>query len=280
MALKKEIEEVLKEYAPEHQAHLRKYYEDHPELQDKVAAQFLAQSDYSRNIQDAKKLQKEAEDERTRAEAKYNKNLEWFKDSEEEHTTLQTDNARLKAELEAAVKARAAVPGSGDKTVDQAKIDSEIAELRKNIVEVTKALQTAKEDTEKRLGAGGMFLIEIDDAADRYQREFGQHMNRKEFNKFMNDNNVWDMEKAYTQFTEKPRQEKWMSDKEKELTDKITANLKKDMPFDTGTGAILEKGPLQRFIHNDDKIPDGVHADGSGRLAAIAAAELRAEGKG
>lgn len=271
MPLRKEIEALIAEYPADAQAEVRAYYEKYPAVQDKVAnEQMKAQSDYSRAIQEAKKQEKAATD-------LHKKNMDWFKDSEADFTRLEAANKQLEADLAAAKSAQKAAPPDG--SVDYGPM---IADMKARLDASDKALKDAQTETAIRFDRGGLWILEVEQAAEKYRSEFGKPLDRAAFTKWMNENGQADPSKALAVFSAEDVRVKWEKDKEVEITARLKAEQSANgrMPYDNGA-TMLEKGPLQRFINptEAEKIPAGITADGSGRLGSLAAAELRQEGK-
>lgn len=281
MALKKEIENLLTEWkakgmSDEDVATLRATYDKNPAIQDVIInEQMKAQSDYSRTIQDAKKTE-------TEAKALLKKNQDWFRDSEADFTRLEAANKKLEADLAAAKTARPK-PEDGATQVDMTKYDTALDEMRTQLAASKKALEDSQEQVAKRFDAGGMWIFEVENAAEKYRSEYGKPLDRVAFTKFMSENNMMDPQKALETYSVADSRAKWEADKLAEITKTVEAKYSANgrMPYDNGT-SVLEQGPLKRFIspqEGDVKIPAGITADGSGRLASLAGQELRSEGK-
>lgn len=277
MALKAEVERLLAQITDTgKRAEATKMYEDHPFMQEAV----LAQSDYSRKIQEADRKDKAAT-------AKYDANVKWFTDSSKEVAKVEADRDRLsaesqtlKAELDALKAGREEGDEQGISAAALAKYDSKIALLEKQLNDSKADTLTRKaydEDLAKQGNSMATFLMETVEAKERHMKEFGTSLSKDELWKFMNDNKIATINDAYDKLTEDKRRTTWEANKEKEIEDRLKKEISSQrLPF--GDGA-APRGPLQQFLAKESAVPEGVAADGSGRLASLAAQELRGEGK-
>lgn len=277
MAVKAEVEKLLAQITDAgKRAEATKMYEAHPFMQDAV----LAQSDYSRKIQEADRKDKAAT-------AKYDANLKWFDTSskevarvEAERDRLSAESQTLKAELDALKAGREEGSDEGISAAALAKYDSKIAVLEKNLADSKADTLTRKaydEDLAKQGNSMATFLMETVEAKERHMKEFGTSLSKDDLWKFMNDNKIATVNEAYDRLTEDRRRTSWETNKEKEIEERIKKEISAQrLPF--GDGA-APRGPLQQFLAKDTGIPEGVTADGSGKLASLAAQELRGEGK-
>ena len=273
----KELEEALKEYSAEDQEKIRPIWESSPELQKKLAVQIKAQSDYSRSIQEAKRIETEAKAADAKAKALFESNTEWFRTNNadlERADQLIQENATLKADLE---KLKAGTPPNGAaSTADMTKYDNLIASMTKKIEATEKALKDSQTEVGKRFDAGGMWLLEVENQAEAYRTQFGKPLDRVAFTKFMNENSIMDPAKAMVAFSAEDRQAKLLEDQKVTLRKEWDAEqAAKTVPYATGTGVMVEKGPLQYYMERDAKGPQTTQ-----QAAVAAAAELASEGKG
>lgn len=276
MALSKALEELLKEYTPEDQAAIRAVWEASPALQAKMETQAKAQSDYSRTIQEAQKLKKDAELEAARAKKLYESNTEWFRTNTAELDRLETENADFKTKVTELEKARSAAGGSGAPAADMAKYDELISTINKKLAATEQALKDSQTEVAKRFDAGGMWIFEVENQAEAYRQEFGKPLDRVAFTKFMNEQSIMDPKKAMEMFSSEDRQAKLLQTQEVELRKKWDAEQSsKQVPYANGTGVMTDKGPLQYYM---ERPATGPQSTKEGAVAA--AAELAAEGKG
>lgn len=277
MALKREIEaEIAKIKEPDKQKMAREFYEALPQFQEP----FLADADYQRNIQKTKADQAEALASKT-------KNQEWWKSAEGEMNNLTAENADLKTKL-AALEIKRDDAGTDLSAAGQQKFDKEITLLKTQLDASTKALDAVKsnvvdkdfyqKDVTSRADSFGNMILDIAEACYvKHVKEFGEALSKDEFLKYMNDNKIAGVAEAYEKMTADKRQEQWKTKTTEEIRKDLESKIK--LPLDTGSGFPTPDGPLKLFINKTTPTQD-IPADGSGRLAAAAAAEMRSEGKG
>ncbi len=276
MALIPEVEELLKDYPEAHQKYLRTYYDANPDLQAKLKEQLVGQRDLSRKYQELGTKEKEALRKDAEAKALFEKNTQWFRDTEADFNRLETENATLKAKAEELEKLKGAAGAPGAAPADMAKYDKALADVNKLLAETQKALKDSHVEFGKRFDAGGMWIFEVENQAEAYRLQFNKPLDRLAFTKFMNEQNIMDPKKAMELYSAEDKKLQWEADKEKELRTKIEAeNAAKQVPYATGTGAMIEKGPLQYYMERNEKGPQTTQ-----QAAVAAAAELAAEGKG
>jgi hypothetical protein len=283
MALLPEVEAVLKDYSEADQKVLRPLYEANPALQAKVKEQMMGQSEVSRKFQEAAAKAKDADKRKAEADALYGKNMDWFRDSEADVTGLETENKRLKAEVEtlkaattAAAGARSEAAAAGAPPAEMAKIDADVKALRQALDETRKLLDESEKKVATRFDAGGMFLVKVNDIAQKHVRTFNEPFSQEEFIKYMTENKLADPAEAYKVMTAEKAQKKWETEKEAEIRKKIEAEnaARSPVPYMTGQSPLMEQGPMQRYLTPDDKAPKTMR-----EAVAQAAAELRSEGK-
>ncbi len=272
----KELEEALKEYSADDQAAIRPIWEASPALQKKLAEQLKAQADYSRNIQEATRLKAEAEAAKVKADALFASNTEWFRTNNadlERADQLITENTTLKADLE---KLKSGAPAPGASQQDLSKYDALFNDINKKLAATEKALKDSQTEVGQRFDAGGMWLLQVGAQARAYEREYNKPFDDVAFVKFMNENKLSDPAKGLELFTAADRQAKWEVDKTAEITKRVEAEqAAKNVPYATGNGAIIEKGPLQYYMERPATGPQNTQQG-----AVAAAAELASEGKG
>ena len=124
----------------------------------------------------------------------------------------------------------------------------------------------------------GAALLEITDLQEQHRKDYGSDINRKELLEEA-DRVGGDLKAAYKNVTAKQAEDKLRKDIRLDVEKEWTEKHKNDtVPYAEGGAPTL--GPLQqRLAKKDSAIPEDVVADGSGRLANLVAAEMRAEGK-
>jgi multidrug efflux pump subunit AcrA (membrane-fusion protein) len=263
--LPKELEEVLKEYSPANQEKIRPIWEADTDLQKKLVEQVRAQTDYSRTIQEAK-----AND--AKAKALYASNQEWFRTNADTLDRLEAENASFKTKIAELEKARTGAEGAP--SADLAKIDTALADMRKQLADTQKALKDSQDEIGKRFDAGGMWLMEVEAQAEVYRHEFGRSLDRTAFTKYMNENGITDPKKAMESFAKDDRDAKWKEEFKKETRAELEKEIgAKNVPYATGA-PFNEKGPLQYYMERPATGPQNTKEG-----AVAAAAELAAEGK-
>lgn len=250
----------------------------------------LRQADYSRKSN-------ELAEQRKTQEAAHQKNIAWHQRATKQYDDLKTEHQESLEKI-AALESAQNTPGST--LEDEAELQkqlklarSEASEAHKKMGELAETVKgfnqmvsegkliTAEkfnEEVNKRGDALGAAILDIIDLQEQHRKEFGSDLDRKALLEEVNQNNV-SLKVAYKTVTEKPREEKMRKDitalVEKEWNEKHKHD---NVPYAQGDPA--SQGPLQsRLQKKDTGIPDDVAADGSGRLASMMAAELRAEGK-
>jgi hypothetical protein len=289
MALTAELEKLLT-FVPE---------ADREATRKELEAGYLRQADYSRNMNQLKT-------DRDKHMSEHQKNVDWYKRANDEYKALQDEANSAKARVAELEEARATSGHLGDE--DEAALAKELKEARKLAETARKEAETARKEaesikasvaeTEKKFmtkedvnAAGdnlGLAVFQIIDKMDEYRTEFGKKLDRVALLAEAQKRNG-DLESAYEFIIKKDREEKLRTTieaeaekKAKEKYDAMIAEARKNgLPVDQGSGEPT-MGPLQARLlkkEGESKIPDDVLADGSGRLAALAARELRDEGK-
>lgn len=250
----------------------------------------LRQSDYSR------KMNELTVKERDLAE-KHQKNLKWYETADKQYrdamAELRTSQEKIAA-LEAAQAHGSDTVEGEDELAAQLKLaraeaeaaKAEVNKLNSTVQGINKMVEEGKLITAEKLNAElttrgnalGAALLEIYDLQEQCRKEYGVEIDRKALLEEA-DKLGGDLKKAYDSVTAKQREEKLRKDITAQVEKEFREKHKNDtVPYAEGAPPTL--GPLQsRLQKKDTGIPDDVPADGSGRLANLVAAELRAEGK-
>jgi len=300
MALKTELEELLKVMKPEEAEAQRKLFEAYPQLADG----YLRQADYSRQVAEARAA-------RDKADKKYSDNLEWWNSKkplvdgwEAEKQALTEENLKLKTAVESASKT--AVAGQGGDSVDiatvakavmdqlaatggrftQADIDKIAENKAKAIVDsvvtdkVTSGLASASDLFLKQtFPQVTNFILDSVDLSFEHQREFGKPLNRKELSDFMKANGIAEPKKAYEEMTKQARMDREVERRAEERARQLLTE-RNGLPGGGAPGAT--PGAFQIRLSEDPKLDPMAGKEvrvGAGDLARAAAAELAAEGK-
>jgi DNA repair exonuclease SbcCD ATPase subunit len=281
MPLSPELEALLAtEKDAAKQATMRKELEDG----------YRRQADYSRAMNELTKQKKEWQDWHANADKQY-------KDALAEVKTLQT----TVSELEKAKASSTSDDGlSGDddtalnKALRQARTELEDArkkqsQLEETVAGVNKMISEGKlitaekfeEELTKRGDMLGAAMFDIIDKQNKCLADYGQPLDRNALIAKAQELKG-NLDQAYDILTSPMKEAKLRKDIEAEYEKKHQDWLKThNLPLDQGGGGEPVLGPLQQSIQKKGTgIPDDVPADGSGRLANLMAAELRAEGKG
>jgi hypothetical protein len=294
MVLKAELEELLATIQdPAVRDAQRKFLEEHKQFQEAA----LRQSDYDRKMNEVKTDREKEQQALQAARDRAEKMQKWYDENYPRHTQLMDEYKKLQdknKELETAVAAAAAAGGGGsngggggevDETKLLSKVQEEIAKRgyvsRDDVIKIAtdEAKKLAKEERDSFLKDTLPATIEWNqkmmDFNWDHRQEFNEPFDRKAFSKFVADNKLEDLDKAYGMFVNDKRTEK----KIKEETDKRVKDelSKRNFP---GTGAIpsaMEMGPLQTRRAGRDGLPPEATVS---EAAMAAAAELRTEGKG
>lgn len=302
MALKAELEDLLKVMKPEEAEAQRKLFEAYPQLADG----YLRQADYSRQVAEARSA-------RDRADKKFNENVEWWNQKkplvdswEAEKQALTEENVRLKTAVESASKVAAAGAGA-DGTVDVAAISQATLDRMKAVGGVFSREDIAKiaaEEAEKRVEAkvndrltSGIssatqdfltktfpaalgVIADINDLQFEHRAEFGKPLDRKALSQYMSEHKLTDARQAYEQMVGKDRAEKEIERRAQERAQQLYTE-RMGTPGSGAPGAV-QPGPFQIRLSEDAKVDPMAGKDvkvGGGDLARAAAAELAAEGK-
>jgi hypothetical protein len=250
----------------------------------------LRQSDYSRRMNELAESRKQQEEA-------HKKNLGWYDRASKQFDQAQTElrNAQER------VAALESVKGSQDNSFeDDAEIRKQLKlaeltaadakkrsdELASTVTNFNKMIEDGKlitaekyeQDVTRRGDALGAVLLDIIDLQSRHVKEYGTDLDRKALLE-ETQKRGGDLKGAYEAITSTASKEKLRKDIEKEVEAKYAEKMKNsNLPIAQGGEPTL--GPLQTRIQKKDvTIPDDVAADGSGRMAALIASELRAEGK-
>lgn len=257
----------------------------------------LRQADYS-------KKQNELKEERDKLQAEWKKHVDWYNDAKEEYDTTKTELETVQEKLS---KLEAIKHNSSQKeNVDESELDKQIRVLREQteaaVARAEKA-ETSIQSIDQMIKEGKLMtsdkyeqslnkkadtlanaIMDVWEKQTAYKSEFGKELSRQalldEAQKFQGD-----LDRAYESLTKKDRQTKYETEVEakykKEYEDKIR---KAGLPIDAGEGPVpgAGLGALQRRVLGVDEkgdIPSNIPADGSGRVAYLAAQELIKEGK-
>lgn len=300
MALSAELEKLL-QFVPEkeREAYRAKLVENEENG--------LRQQDYSRK-------QTELQKEREAFTSERQKHLDWYKSANQEYTegmkglkAAQEERAALEAKVAELEKLRSEGGPQGDfDPEDQDAIAKQISSLRSEatgwkdhasrlegeLSGIKKQIEDGQLVTQDRFQEGlesggnrlGETIFEIFDLQQRHQQDFGEPLDRKALIAKAHESGG-DLNRAYESLTAEKAKEKMRTEIEQEVQQRYEEKLRAaNLPIDSGATAPT-LGPLQQRLQGPPKdgdessIPDDVPADGSGRLAAEAAKELRAEGK-
>jgi hypothetical protein len=249
----------------------------------------LRQEDYDRKMNESKKTvetleatAKKWQEWADRNVPKHENLLKSYEEEQKKRQAVEEEVAKLKA------SGGGSGGGNGNVTVDEQELLKKVnAEVEKRgyvskadmeaIVKaeaVKLAEEKTKELTETTLPAWANFNAQVTDAQLQYRDEFGKHLDRKAFIKYINDEKIPDVPKAYERFVEADR----AKIKEAKMREEIEKDVRSKLSI-PGTGAVPtpELGAMQLMLDRNKgvKVPDMPAELG----AAAAAAELRAEGK-
>lgn len=296
MALKKELEELLASAFPDEKdrEEQRKLLEKYPTFGEG----FLRQSDYDRKMNEVKTDRQKEQEALQTARELATKWQKWADDNKPIHENLLAEYKKItdrNKELEEQV-AKAAegggggAGGGGGEPVDEKKLMDKVnAEIAKRGFVSNAEMAKIVEEQARKIAAEerAAFFKEtlpnmmeysqkLTDFSFSHRQEFNEPFDRKAFSKYVADNKIEDMDRAYDMFVGEKRTEKKIKD---ETEKRVQAELsKRNFP---GSGAVPspELGPIEaRF--KTGKGSDGLPADATISAAAMAAAaELRAENK-
>ena len=292
MAIKAAVDEFLKKTVTNADEYKRavELYEKYPGMQEN----FLADADYQRQVQATAAARKAAEAAETAAKAKEAKNVEWWNTNSPVISRLETERDQLQAKLTELEAGRGAADDAGATPAQLKKYDAVMADLQKKIDageqmmaqfrgQDGKFKKLVDEEQLNRSADGfGQFLMDSVDILREHDRKFpDMPLKSKDLYKFMTDNKLTDVQVTYDKMTQEKRQTEWekqiREDQQKKTEAELMAKMNR-LPIDSGATGPVADGPLKLFINRKQESPD-VPADGSGRLAAIAAQEMRSEGK-
>jgi hypothetical protein len=288
MALSKAMEEMLATITDEADRKvLQEKFEKYEPIQKRFEGN-LRQEDYDKKMNESKKTvetlestAKKWQEWADRNVPKHENLLKSYEEEQKKRQAVEEEVAKLKA-------GSGGSGGNGNVTVDEKELMKKVNEevekrgyVSKTDMEaivkaeaVKLAEEKTKELTETTLPAWANFNAQVTDAQLQYRDEFGKHLDRKAFIKYINDEKIPDVPKAYERFVEadraKIKEAKMREDIEKDVRSKLSI---------PGTGAVPtpEMGAMQLMLDRNKgvKVPDMPAELG----AAAAAAELRAEGK-
>jgi len=304
MALKTELEELLKVMKPEDAEKARGVLEAYPQLADG----WLRQADYSRQVAEARTA-------RDKAEKLLADNKEWwnvkkplFDSWEAEKRALTEENIKLRTAVESASKVAAAAAGSDGAPADLAAIEKAVLdrmratggmftrddiqklageEAQKRVEDavagkVTEGITNATNDfLTKTFPQTTNFILDAVDLTFQHQAEFGKPLDRKALSEYMRTNQLADPKKAYEQMVAPERQQRLIRAEAEKLANQIVTE-RTGIPGSSAPGSV-GPGPFQIRLSDDAKVDPLAGKDvrkiGSGDLGRAAAAEMVAEGK-
>jgi len=301
------LEEYLKSLPAETQQALRPLCEANPGLGEG----WLRQADYDRMMDEGKIAKKEADEATKKARDWYDENKPKYDAALTELETYKTRVTGLETENKTLQdRVNKAVSGTGEE-MTQAQMDQLKANIMEEVgkrgfvsqAELDKiALQKSEELTKKLVAdqykeardkffkedfpASVQFTTEMVDIMADHREEFKEKLDREKFAKFMQDNQLVNPRQAYEQYVGERRLQTKIENARKEgLEEGKKEALKAQIP---GSGAVPgagEMGHLQLRLTTPPSngeakpvIPPDVEV-GTGQLAAMAAQELRQEGK-
>lgn len=252
----------------------------------------LRQTDYSRKMN-------ELDTQRKDLTTKHEKNLEWYGKAKTQYESAVNDLKAANEKIAALETTKASIGSTGGNLEDDElakQLNAARAELdtaKKTVTNLSGTVDNFKkmidegkliteekfnDEVNKRGDALGAAILDIWDLQRKHRDEFGSELSRKDLI-IEAQKHGGDLNAAYDILTAKTREEKLRKDiraeVEKEFTDKQKAA---GVPYAPSGEPSL--GPLQsRLQKKETGIPNEVEADGSGRLAALMAQELRQEGK-
>jgi len=263
----------------------------------------LRQSDYDRKMDEGKRererLEAELRTQITNNQQWWDRNKKTFDDTVATLEQTERERDELKAKVNSSVNNNSGTNGNG--AVDPAQLKSLVeAEFagRKyvsvaEVETVTKRIagEIAAQEREKffkeTLPASTEFTMAMNDLQFSHRDEFGKPLDRTAFSKFITEQKLQvgtadDLKKAHDSFVFKERQEATFAKMRAEIEKDVKS--KHNVPGTGATPSPSELGPLQQRLQKAQGMPEIIFDDsvkpGSGALAAAAAAELRAEGKG
>jgi len=298
MALKPELEALLKVMAPEEAEAQRKIFEKYPSMGEG----YLRQADYDRFMNEnkgklttAEKWKEWADRNITEVDGKTTSREAVA--LREQLSAVETEAAELRKKATEAVIAHGGDPADVEKVTAAvlAKIGGEPttkAEMARLVAEETTktvgvALEKARKDFyEKDFAEATNWITGMNAVQFDYRDEFGKSLNRVEFAKFMKDNGIADPIKAYEAYVAPERKKKEIQTEADKLYNDRVAKEKKDREergeFPGSSGAPTPVGGLQLRLNKKDETDPlfGKTVElGDGSVAAAAAADLRSEGK-
>lgn len=288
-ALSKNLEDLLKHMTPADAATQRKIWEDSPAIAASVDKFFVPQAEFNRqlNLKDEEILK-----EKKKADAWD----DWGKKNKPKHEQLLTEHEKLQqsyAELQRQAKLAAegteGIVDPGDlekkvlerlagKTVTQEQLQKVMQEeTQKMLGEVKTMLDgTRKDFLEKTFPQVTQFQADLFEVMQDHQAEFGKKLDRAEFGKFMQEQQITDPKKAYERFTEPAKRAKEISDQvEQGVKDRMS---KLNMPGVSDSSGASELGPLQLKISGQTPTFPEASELGDLSASALAAKEMRTEG--
>jgi len=292
MPLATNLEELLKHMEPAAAKAQRDFWEANPAIAKAVDEGTVPQPVFSRELNAKDQKIKEAQENERKIR-------EWESRERPKHEKLVADAEKWEAEraellkkIEAQAQKTELETGAvvneetladrvskrlEGRTVSEAKTREIIAEESKKLAsEINGTLEKARKDfLEQTFPQATQFQAALTDVQIDYHAETGNKLDRSEFAKFMQDNNILDPQKAFEQYMAPAREEKRIkAEVDKRVQDELG---KRNMPGVTpGQTVPTDLGPLQLKIAGEIPNPDGVLGDRSS--ANQAAKELREQG--
>lgn len=294
MALSEAMNEllgILEKKDPDSAKQLRAVAEKHTEVNEYG----LRQSDYSRYLNENAQKIKDAEDGKKKNVEWWDKNKPIFDTAVKERDEARAEAEQFKKEVE---EKAAALADASKATVDGKFSAAELAEqVYKRLGDkiptkddlATIMQQEAKKQTDAArdeffnttFPRAAKWQSELTDAQISYYAETGKRMDSKDFSKFMNDNKIESPASAYERYMAPARTNKEIEAKAEERAQAILKE-RGATGVPGSSGAPSAPGHLQVRLKerkdNDPLFAKDVEL-GDGSLAAMAAAELAAEGK-
>jgi hypothetical protein len=296
MALKAELEELLATIEDQKvRDEQRKFLEGHPQFQEAA----LRQSDYDRKMNEVKTERQKEQEALQAARERAEKWQKWSDENVPRHTQLmdeykkiQKKNEELQEAVEAAKAAAAAAGGGGgggtggevDEAKLLAKVEAEVA--KRGYVSRDEVMKIATEEAGKLAKAerDSFFKDTLPNVLEwnqkmmdfnwEHRQEFNEQFDRKAFSKFVSENKLEDLDKAYGMFVNEKRTEKKIAtETEKRVKDELS---KRNFPGSGATPSSPDLGPVQLRRAGKDGLPPEATIS---EAAMAAAAEMRQEGK-
>jgi len=256
-------------------------------LRKEMEASMLRQSDYSRKMNEWQATQKQYQEWYDANKSKYENMAKQLAEKEDALARFRNNPAPQEPELEVA-------DSSGELE------DGKVATMLKTALEEARAAKAEAEAIKAALAEHGVTKEYVDSSlrigADKYgtsvfktlemvqkaQAEYGRTVTPEEVVKaalpYAGDPKAF--EKGYRDLTAADAQKKLEDDIRRKVEAEVAARYSNTSVPLAGEGPGVN--PLQAYLSapaGEDGIPSNIKADGTGRLGAAIAAQLRAEGK-